>query len=291
LASIFGTVYDDVNKNRVLDPGEPGLEGVSVHLMDSQGVFIERVITDENGEYSFGRLWAGTYSVREENPQGYYSTTPQEITLALYVGEIRTNVNFGDFIPEPGSLSPIDPLISEFFDLPVLDILDLRAIQKMGYGNISKVYFAAKLSGEPVSAILDLIKTEGGWGNALRMVVGFPSLKGNNLGKIISGREDAVHVELLLDGCPIVQTQDQMQALMATGVSQGEIKKTCRMVMETGGDYEALMNAVNMRNDQVKWNDIQETLQNPNGESQETPVEHGPPACKGKNKDDPGCEK
>jgi hypothetical protein len=39
----------------------------------------------------------------------------------------------------------------------------------------------------------------------------------------------------------------------------------------------------------MKWKEIQEGIENPGGKSQEDPAEHGPPACKGKNKNDPGC--
>jgi len=289
LAGISGTVYDDLNRNRLLDPGEPGLADVVILLKDSEGAELESVTTDVDGNYAFSELWAGTYSVREEDPEGYYSTTAHEVTVTLQVGEALADVNFGDFVPEPGELSPIDPLISGFFDLPILDILDLRSIQNMGYGNVAKVYFAAMLSGEPVSAILEMLEMDGGWGNVLREVIGFPSLKGYNLGLIVSGREAPAQVENLLDGCSIVETPEQVQALMGSGLGQGTIKKLCSMVMEAGGDYDTLVEAVNMRADKAKWKDIEEAIQNPGGESQETSEENGPPACKGKNKNDPGC--
>ena len=289
LAEISGIVYDDKNRNRDFDSEEPGIPNVTILLKDSEGVLLESISTDEDGNYSFNEILAGTYSVREEDPEGYYSTTPHEVIVILLPGEILGDVNFGDFEPEPGELSPIDPILSNFFDLPILDIVDLRAIQKMGYGNIAKIYFASKLSGEPVSTILDLLETEGGWGDVWKTVVGFSGLKGYNLGMIISGREDLTPVVRLLDGCPIVETPEHLQALMASGINQGSLKKLCGMVMETGGDYEALMEAVNMRVEKMKWNDIQEGIGNLNGENQEDPAEHGPPACKGKNKNDPGC--
>jgi hypothetical protein len=289
LAEISGIVYDDKNRNRVLDSEESGIPDVTILLKDSEGVLLESVSTDEDGNYSFNELLAGTYSVREEDPVGYYSTTPHEVTVIILPGEIHDDIHFGDFEPEPDELSPIDPIISDFFDLPILDIVDLRAIRKMGYGNIAKVYFASKLSGEPISAILALLDEEGGWGNVWKTVVGFSGLKGHNLGMIISGREAPTPVVQLLDGCSIVETPEQLQTLMVSGINQGSLKKLCRMVMEVGGDYEALTEAVNMRVGKMKWKEIQEGIENPGGESQEDPAEHGPPACKGKNKNDPGC--
>jgi hypothetical protein len=289
LAEISGIVYDDKNRNRVLDSEESGIPDVTILLKDSEGVLLESVSTDEDGNYSFNELLAGTYFVREEDPVGYYSTTPHEVTVIILPGEIHDDIHFGDFEPEPDELSPIDPIISDFFDLPILDIVDLRAIRKMGYGNIAKVYFASKLSGEPISAILALLDEEGGWGNVWKTVVGFSGLKGHNLGMIISGREAPTPVVQLLDGCSIVETPEQLQTLMVSGINQGSLKKLCRMVMEVGGDYEALTEAVNMRVGKMKWKEIQEGIENPGGESQEDPAEHGPPACKGKNKNDPGC--
>jgi hypothetical protein len=292
LSEISGIVYDDKNRNRIQDlddPMEPGLPNVTVLLKDAEGLLLDSKETNGEGFYSFDGLLAGTYSVREEDPSGYYSTTPHEVTVILLPGEIHDDVFFGDFEPKPGELGPIDPILSNFFDLPILDVLDLRAIQKMGYGNIAKVYFASKLSGEPVNAILELLETEGGWGNVWKTVVGFSGLKGHNLGMIVSGREAPTPVMQLLDGCPVVETSEQLQTLMASGINQGSLKRLCGMVMEVGGDYEALVEAVNMRVEKMKWKEIQEGIEDPGGESQEAPAEHGPPACKGKNKTDPGC--
>lgn len=262
---------------------------MTVLFKDSEGEFLENITTDEDGNYAFKRMWEGTYTIREEDPRGYYSTTLHEVTLSLSVGEVRTDVHFGDFYPEPGELSPIEPFVADFFDLPILDILDLRTVQKMGFGNVAKLYFASMLSGVPVSDILEFLETESGWGNVWRAVVGFSGLKGHNLGMIVSGRETPTPVLLLLDGCPIVEPSQQLQTLMASGINQGSLKKLCGMVMESGGDSEALMEAVNMRAENMKWKDIQEDIENPNGEIQEDPAEHGPPVCKGKNKNDPGC--
>jgi hypothetical protein len=289
LGEISGTVYNDENRNRVFDAGEAGLAGAKLLLMDSEGAFLVDFTTEADGAYLFQGLLAGTYSIREEDPDGYYSTTANEVSEPLAAGELLTDVNFGDFMPEPGELGPIDPLISGFFDLPILDIMDLRDIQNMGYGNIAKVYFASRLSGEPVSTILDLLETEGGWGRVWKTVVGFSGLKGYNLGMIVSGRETPNQVQHLLDGCSIVETQEEVQALMATGLNQGSIKKLCNIVMGAGGDFDALMEAVNQRVDKMSWKDIQESVEGTDGTSLESPAEYGPPACKGKNKNDPGC--
>lgn len=59
---IGDTIFLDRDGDNSFDPGE-GLEGVMVNLRDSQGRIIARTVTDENGNYSFGNLPAGTYTV------------------------------------------------------------------------------------------------------------------------------------------------------------------------------------------------------------------------------------
>ncbi len=76
LASINGTVHADANGDCVFDPedGDTPLEGVELVLLDSSGNEIARTTTDENGDYSFGNLRPGTYSVREITPDGFFDS-------------------------------------------------------------------------------------------------------------------------------------------------------------------------------------------------------------------------
>ena len=74
-------IYLDLNDNGVLDDGEPFQE------------------TDENGQYVFEGLAAGTYTVREVVPDGFIQTAPDsgEYTFTLGEGEIVENIDFGNF--------------------------------------------------------------------------------------------------------------------------------------------------------------------------------------------------
>jgi len=292
LCQISGTVYDDLDRSRLFDTGDGVLGGVTILLKDAEGVQIDFTETDVDGTYSFDELFPGTYTLREQDPEGYYSTTPHEVTVTLLAGESIEDVDFGDFIPEPGEVSPIDLPITRFFDLPLLDVLELRSIDGMGYGNIAKVYFLSYLSGMEVGDILALRETDGGWGNVMKAVLGHAGLKGYNLGLIMSGREVPNQVQKMIDDCPVVETQEQVQALMASGANQGSLKKLCGMVMDADGDFDALMSAVQMRADKMKWEDIQDALENPvpPASTLEDDKVNGPPACKGYNKDNPECK-
>ena len=57
------TVFLDRDESGTPGTGE-GLEGVTVRLYDTGGVAIATTVTDENGNYSFGFLNGGTYTVR-----------------------------------------------------------------------------------------------------------------------------------------------------------------------------------------------------------------------------------
>jgi len=59
---IGDTIFLDRDGGNDFDPGE-GLEGVIVNLRDSQGRIVARTVTDENGNYTFGNLLPGTYTV------------------------------------------------------------------------------------------------------------------------------------------------------------------------------------------------------------------------------------
>jgi len=62
-ASLGDFVWNDLNCNGVQDPGEPGLAGVTVNLLDSSNVVIDTMVTNANGNYLFTGLAPGTYSV------------------------------------------------------------------------------------------------------------------------------------------------------------------------------------------------------------------------------------
>ncbi len=75
LGSIAGNVYEDRNDNGIIDPGEPGIDGVLVDLyvwQDNDYVFVQSVKTDADGSYQFDKLdIRKEYAVKEHQPEDF----------------------------------------------------------------------------------------------------------------------------------------------------------------------------------------------------------------------------
>ena len=57
-------MWNDANGDGVQDAGEAGINGVTVELLDSANNVIATTTTSGDGNYTFGNLDAGTYTVR-----------------------------------------------------------------------------------------------------------------------------------------------------------------------------------------------------------------------------------
>ncbi|WP_119724488.1 SdrD B-like domain-containing protein [Lentzea terrae] len=89
-------VWSDTNRNGVQDPGEPGVPGVTVKLVDKDGKPVgEPVKTDPKGKYEFPNVPDGTYKVCFE-----MGALP-----GAYAGYLATKPNVGD----DGKDSDVEP--------------------------------------------------------------------------------------------------------------------------------------------------------------------------------------
>ncbi|QDT05620.1 Serine-aspartate repeat-containing protein D precursor [Rubripirellula lacrimiformis] len=106
-ASLSGRVHVDLDDDCELDPNEETLAGVTIRLIDSNGEEVARTTTDSEGKYTFIDLEPGTYTVIEEQPEGYFEggakpgsaggTTldPSRIgSITLTSGEVAVDYDF-----------------------------------------------------------------------------------------------------------------------------------------------------------------------------------------------------
>jgi fimbrial isopeptide formation D2 family protein/uncharacterized repeat protein (TIGR01451 family) len=113
-ASLAGSVYADQNNDGNRQPGDPGIASVSIRLTgtDDLGNAVDRSTTTDNaGQFQFGDLRPGTYSVSETQPAGFLdgrdTAGTQGGTLGndtvtnfvLASGSVGTGMLFGELPP------------------------------------------------------------------------------------------------------------------------------------------------------------------------------------------------
>jgi type II secretory pathway pseudopilin PulG len=102
---IYGQVYHDANGDGLMDPGEGGLPNVKIQLTGSS----RETTTNSFGVY-YMPVSPGDYAVRETDPPGYSSTTPNTVSATVSSGD-NVRVDFGD-----QSGSPIGFIIGKVFE-------------------------------------------------------------------------------------------------------------------------------------------------------------------------------
>ena len=102
--TLSGVVFNDLNGDGNQDENELGLGGVSVALMDTSRQVLSTIVTAGNGVYIFTGQDSGSYIIQETDPDGYFSTTLNEVLITLIAGGSNA-VNFGDQIK--GSISGV----------------------------------------------------------------------------------------------------------------------------------------------------------------------------------------
>jgi protocatechuate 3,4-dioxygenase beta subunit len=91
-----GRVYLDSDADGARDDAETtGIAGVTMLLEDTAGHELDRRITGADGGFAFPSLPGGDYVVREIQPDGYGSTTPDTVPVDVAAGEPGV-VEFGD---------------------------------------------------------------------------------------------------------------------------------------------------------------------------------------------------
>ncbi|MEO7158496.1 MAG: SdrD B-like domain-containing protein, partial [Vicinamibacterales bacterium] len=101
-ASIAGRVFNDVNGNGILDPGENGLAGITIYNDANNDYILQstelRTTTNAQGDYLFDGLNAGNYKIRQILQSGWSQTTPSMgygHTIVLTKNQNELSRNFG----------------------------------------------------------------------------------------------------------------------------------------------------------------------------------------------------
>ncbi len=81
--TLGGEVYDDVNDNGTLDPGETGLAGWTVNLRNGSDQVVQTQTTDVDGDYSFTGVGPGQFTIAEVLQPGYVQTQPASGPIAI----------------------------------------------------------------------------------------------------------------------------------------------------------------------------------------------------------------
>jgi len=105
--TLAGFAYIDLNNDGVKQPGEPGIEGVTMTLTNAG--FTTTTTTGPDGSYILINVPNGTYTLRETQPVGYTqgkttvgsaggtSTTPDVVSSIVLGGSLNgTGYNFGE---------------------------------------------------------------------------------------------------------------------------------------------------------------------------------------------------
>jgi streptogramin lyase len=134
-ATISGQVFNDPTGSGSFAPGDPGLMGWTIDLLDSHGNIIATTTTDANGDYSFTNVGPGTHTVEEVVQPGWVQTAPAPpgtFTVTPTSGQATTGLLFGDFqlvtfsgivfndLAGSGVYSPSDPGLQGW----TVDLLD-----------------------------------------------------------------------------------------------------------------------------------------------------------------------
>jgi len=113
-AAIGNYVFNDLNFNGLQDPGEPGIPGVTVRLLDTKDQIVQIVTSDAKGFYEFTNLVPAVYYVTRSTLPGYVHTLEDvgnndaidsdanpatTIPVSIVSGDYDSTIDFGFYQP------------------------------------------------------------------------------------------------------------------------------------------------------------------------------------------------
>ncbi len=100
--TLYGTVWNDEDRDGVFDPEETGVSGVSIALLNESSFFVASRVTDEDGAYQFSSLDSGVYFLSIVVPDGYELSPFQLPVEGIRGNDFNplTNRTAGTLIPD-----------------------------------------------------------------------------------------------------------------------------------------------------------------------------------------------
>ncbi|MBV7335689.1 carboxypeptidase regulatory-like domain-containing protein [Chloroflexi bacterium TSY] len=98
IGTVTGVVFNDVDSDGLQDGIEDGLGGVTIALLASNGIVIATTTTAGDGTYIFQNIVSGDYTMREIDPNGFLSTSPNNVVVTVPPKGAGA-ANFGDNLP------------------------------------------------------------------------------------------------------------------------------------------------------------------------------------------------
>jgi protocatechuate 3,4-dioxygenase beta subunit/methionine-rich copper-binding protein CopC len=96
--TLSGETYNDLNGNGANDPGEPGLQGWTINLLNAAGAIKATTTTDANGNYEFDNIGPGGYYITEAPQSGWKLTSfPAIYPVKTASGQNVPGMDFGNF--------------------------------------------------------------------------------------------------------------------------------------------------------------------------------------------------
>ena len=108
VGSVTGVVYVDANRNGVRDVNELPIGGVTVQLVDDAGNVVATAVTLADGSYRFDNIAPGSYRLHQIQPDGFGSTTPDDVPVNVSGGTVSNDPGFGEAansLPRTGASS------------------------------------------------------------------------------------------------------------------------------------------------------------------------------------------
>ena len=95
LGEIKGLVFDDKNKNAILEAGDTGMAGQTVTIVTSDGEKeLRSTTTGADGTFTFDKLEAGQYRLKLRIPNGFERTMDDSFVVTVRP-DVAASVRFG----------------------------------------------------------------------------------------------------------------------------------------------------------------------------------------------------